>query len=185
MKPTIKEIIVVEGRDDETALKQSVNAEIIITHGFGIKAKTFDQIKKAQISCGVIILTDPDHAGEQIRNRIDEKIPGCKHAFIPRKEATLGDNIGVENATPDAIRKALANAQATTEVLVETFTNSDLLKNDLIISNNASDRRDKLGSLLGIGYGNAKTFLRRLNKYGVTREKFEAAIERMENLNDR
>ena len=182
MKPTIKEIIVVEGRDDETAVKRAVNAEIIITHGFGIKTKTFEQIKKAQITCGVIILTDPDHAGEQIRKRIDDRTPGCKHAFVSRDEATLADDIGIENASPESILTALNKAHASTEVLIETFTKSDLLKHDLIISNQASHRRDVLGNILGIGYGNAKTFLRRLNKYGIKRETFEEAVKKIGEL---
>lgn len=185
MKPVIKEIIVVEGRDDETAVKQAVEAEIIITHGFGIKNKTFEQIKRAQEKCGVIILTDPDHAGEQIRKRIDEKIKGCKHAFVSREDATLADDIGIENASPKAICAALEKAHATASEIIETFTKTDLLKNDLIISSNASERRNLLGDILGIGYGNAKTFLRRLNKYGITREMFEQAIIRLENLDDR
>jgi len=185
MKPIIKEIIVVEGRDDETAVKRAVEAEIIITHGFGIKSKTFEQIKKAQKTCGVIILTDPDHAGEQIRKRIDEKIKGCKHAFVSREDATLADDIGIENASPKSICAALEKAHATATTIVETFTKSDLLKHDLIISSNASLRRNLLGDILGIGYGNAKTFLRRLNKYGITRDMFDQAIIRLENLNDR
>lgn len=176
MVTRIKEIIVVEGRDDETAVKRAVDADIIITHGFGIRETTFKQIKKAQESCGVIILTDPDHAGEQIRTRIDKRIPGCKHAFIPREEARLKDDIGVENASPQSIIEALEKAHAVTTDYVETFTKTDLLRNDLIIANNASDRRDQIGKLLGIGYGNAKTFLKRLNAYGITREAFEEAV---------
>lgn len=175
----IKEIIVVEGRDDETAVKQAVDAEIIITHGFGITEKTFNRIKKAKEACGVIILTDPDHAGEQIRKRIDQKIPGCKHAFIPRDEATLNDDIGVENASPSSIIEALNKAHAMVKCGEEIFNQSDLIKHDLIISENASNRRDRLGKILGIGYGNAKTFLRRLNAYGITREAFEEAVRSM------
>ncbi|MDU7905145.1 MAG: DUF4093 domain-containing protein, partial [Peptostreptococcaceae bacterium] len=41
----------------------------------------------------------------------------------------------------------------------------------------ASHRRDKLGMILGIGYGNAKQFLNRLNNYGVSREEFEKSLE--------
>ena len=37
-------------------------------------------------------------------------------------------------------------------------------------------RRAKLGELLGLGFANAKTFLKRLNHYGVTREEFERAV---------
>jgi ribonuclease M5 len=43
----IKEIIVVEGRDDEAAVKRAVDAETIATHGFGIRAETLARIAKA------------------------------------------------------------------------------------------------------------------------------------------
>lgn len=40
----------------------------------------------------------------------------------------------------------------------------------------ASGRRAKLGEILGLGYGNAKVFLKRLNHYGITREEFQQAM---------
>ncbi len=40
--------------------------------------------------------------------------------------------------------------------------------------------RDELGKILGIGYGNAKQFLNRLNNYGVNREEFEVALNKIE-----
>ncbi|ETJ33156.1 hypothetical protein Q604_UNBC12395G0001, partial [human gut metagenome] len=47
----------------------------------------------------------------------------------------------------------------------------------LIGNEDASYRRDKIGQILGIGYGNAKQFLSRLNNYGVTREEFIKAVK--------
>jgi ribonuclease M5 len=63
----IKEIIVVEGRSDERAVKQAVDAEVIITQGFGLTGETLRRIATAQRRNGVIVFTDPDHAGELIR----------------------------------------------------------------------------------------------------------------------
>ena len=60
------------------------------------------------------------------------------------------------------------------------FSQKDLLLNGLIGNDDASFRRDKMGQLLGIGYGNAKQFLSRLNNYGVTREEFEKALKEIE-----
>jgi ribonuclease M5 len=71
----IKEIIVVEGRDDEAAVKKAVEAETIATHGFGISQETFARIEKAYAERGIIIFTDPDHAGEKIRKRLSERFP--------------------------------------------------------------------------------------------------------------
>ncbi|MEG1416535.1 MAG: ribonuclease M5, partial [Clostridium sp.] len=36
----IKEVIVVEGKDDVSAVKRAVDADLIITSGFGLTAKT-------------------------------------------------------------------------------------------------------------------------------------------------
>ena len=44
----IKEVIVVEGRDDVTAVKRAVDAELISVSGFGINAKVRIKIKEAQ-----------------------------------------------------------------------------------------------------------------------------------------
>ena len=73
----IREIIVVEGRDDTTAVRRSVDAVTIETHGYGISAATWKLIDKAYHEKGIIVFTDPDHAGEQIRRRYRERIaPG-------------------------------------------------------------------------------------------------------------
>ena len=58
----------------------------------------------------------------------------------------------------------------------EEFKQVDLIRNGLIGNEDASHRRDELGKILGIGYGNAKQFLSRLNNYGVSREEFEQAL---------
>lgn len=55
----IKEIIVVEGRDDVTAVKRALDAELITTGGFGFPKGVMDRIKAAQKRRGVIIFTDP------------------------------------------------------------------------------------------------------------------------------
>ena len=109
----IKEIIVVEGKDDTTAIRQAVNADTIETNGSAINAETIEKIKLAKSTRGVIILTDPDYPGQKIRNTISEQVPGCKHAFIPKEEAIHkhGKGVGVEHASPDSIRRALKDAQ--------------------------------------------------------------------------
>lgn len=83
----IKEIIVVEGKDDTVAIKRAVDADTIETNGSAIGEHVIEQVKLAQQKRGVIILTDPDYPGERIRKIISEMVPGCKHAFLPKEEA--------------------------------------------------------------------------------------------------
>jgi ribonuclease M5 len=173
----IKEVIVVEGRDDIIAVKRAVDVELIATSGFGITEKTIERIKNAQKRCGVIILTDPDPAGERIRKTVSSRVPGCKHAFIPREQALKAGDIGVENASPENIREALSKVKTEISGNRNEFNISDLVKNGLTGTPEASSRRDAIGRLLGIGYGNSKQFVNRLNKYGVSREEYNRAIE--------
>ena len=175
----IKEIIVVEGRDDVTAVKRALDAELITTGGFGFPKGVMERIKEAQKRRGVIIFTDPDFAGEKIRKTITAEVPGCKHAFLPREEAKKDGDIGIENASPESIIAALKKVRTESTEKRNEFSQADLLRCGLIGNNMASDRRDRVGQILGIGYGNAKQFLNRLNNYGVTREEFEKAVEEL------
>ena len=52
----------------------------------------------------------------------------------------------------------------------------DLQQAGLIGQDNAAAARQAVGKALGIGYGNAKAFLRKLNHYGITREAFLQAV---------
>ena len=158
----IKEIIVVEGRDDVTAVKRALDAELITTGGFGFPKGVMERIKAAQKRRGVIIFTDPDFAGEKIRKKIAAEVPGCKHAFLPREEAKKDGDIGIENASPKSILAALERVRTESTEKREEFKQVDLIRNGLIGNEDASHRRDELGKILGIGYGNAKQVLSRL-----------------------
>ena len=46
----------------------------------------------------------------------------------------------------------------------------DMRNYRLTADREAADRRDRLGKALGIGYSNSKSFLNKLNRYGITRE---------------
>lgn len=168
----IKEIIVVEGRDDTAAVKRAVDAQTIETHGFGIRKQTWELIEKAYRERGIIIFTDPDYAGKEIRKRLTKAFPEAGQAYLSRGDAEKDGDIGIENAEPDSIRQALEKAHYTQEDKRDEFTMADLIQHRLTADPEAADRRDRLGKRLGIGYGNSKAFLNRLNRFGVTRDEF-------------
>jgi ribonuclease M5 len=176
----IKEVIVVEGRDDITAVKQAVDAEVIAVGGFGINAKVIERIKDAQKRKGVIVLTDPDFAGEKIRNIISKRVKGIKHAYIAQEDGIKGDDIGVENAKPEVIIEALNRARVSEEEYKEIYKSEDMFNFKLTGYNDSKKRRIMLGKELGIGYGNANQILNRLNKYSIDREEFISAINKIE-----
>lgn len=172
----IKEIIVVEGRDDTAAIKRALDAEVIETHGLGITSETIDRIRLACMRRGVIVFTDPDFPGEKIRDIISREVKNCKHAFLSKDKALKDGDVGIENAEPKDIIDALEKARMETVEKREEFTKADLLKYGLVGMKDANLKRDLIGRELGIGHCNSKQFLKRLNNYEVTRDEFEKAI---------
>ncbi len=184
-KKEIKEVIVVEGKDDISQVKRAVKAEIIATGGFSLPDRTLEQIKGAAKRKGIIILTDPDYPGEWIRREVAKVVTEAKHAFIPKADALKEGNVGVENASPKNILLALERARCEMQTPRTEFSKGDLMKEGLLGVNGATDRRDQLGKILGIGYGNAKQFLNRLNHYGVSREEWQDALVQLYKINKR
>ncbi|MDR0905628.1 MAG: DUF4093 domain-containing protein [Oscillospiraceae bacterium] len=124
MKPKIREAVVVEGRYDKNTLAQVVDATIIETRGFGLytDAGLLALLRRLNDACGVIVFTDSDGAGFQIRNHLKAALGGgIKHAYIPdvygkerRKRApSKAGTLGVEGMPPEIILDALKNAGAT------------------------------------------------------------------------
>lgn len=177
----IKEIIVVEGKDDTRAIHRAVEAETIETGGSAINAGTLRRIAIAQERRGVIVFTDPDHAGERIRKIISARVPGCKHAFLPQAAAEYKGDIGVENATPEAIRAALDHVRTEyVDACPPEITQADLMAAGLTIGPGSAERRLAMGNVLGIGYGNTKQFLKRCQMFRITREEFTQALRQID-----
>lgn len=172
----IKETIVVEGRDDLINVRRCVQADILITSGFGLNQSIFRQIEGAYKRQGIIIFTDPDVVGERIRKRLIERFPKAKHAFIAREDALKGADVGVENASCTSILDALQKVRTLSETCAD-YSPQDLIRYGLSGSEGAVRLRDRLGAKLGIGYGNSKQFLFRLNHFGIEREELERALE--------
>ena len=180
----LKEVLVVEGKMDTVAIRRALEADTIETGGFTLAPYTLRQIEAAYKKRGIIILTDPDGAGERIRRFLTERFPEAGQAFIPKIQATANNDVGVEQAQPEAILAALAKVRHHDYRPQVEFTHMDLFRYDLNGSPQAAARRDALGAELGIGYGNAKRFLERLNHYGVTRKEFLAALAKLDNIGE-
>ena len=123
----VKEVIVCEGRYDKDTLSQVFDAVIIETGGFGVfnDREKLALLRRLAEARGLVILTDSDGAGFQIRGylkgAIDPKL--VKHAYIPdipgrerrKKTASKAGTLGVEGMRPEVLVEALRRAGATCE----------------------------------------------------------------------
>ena len=182
-KLKINEIIVVEGRDDITAIKRVVDAHIIALNGFSaLSKKTINKMVELSKNNDLILFTDPDFAGKKIRDILKRYIPNIKHAFVSQRDAIKNDNIGVENANDKVILEALKNVVTANQDGENRFNISDLIDNGFVLGSNAKERRIMLGDILKIGYYNAKQLLKALNSFNISKEQFKEAVEEINSL---
>ncbi|WP_336047067.1 ribonuclease M5 [Solibacillus ferritrahens] len=175
----IQEIIVVEGKDDTTAIKRATGADTIETNGSAISDEVLRRIAHAQKKRGVIVFTDPDYPGRRIRAIIEERIPGVKHAFLAKAKtiAKNGKGLGIEHASDKDIREALSNVYTLAESQIdEKITLEDLMIAKLIGHPQSKKRREQLGEILNIGMTNGKQLHKRLMMFQITIEQFAEAI---------
>jgi len=175
----IKEIIVVEGKDDISKVKTAFDCDVISTNGTHFSKDLLKKLKEANKKCGIIVLTDPDYAGEKIRKIINKAIPNCKNAYISRNLALKGDNVGVENAKVEDIIEAIENAKVTLKENKEEISLSDVTSLGLSGLNNSKLLREKLCTHFKFGYCNSKQFVNRLNSYGISKEELVLALEKL------
>ncbi|MEG0751123.1 MAG: DUF4093 domain-containing protein [Oscillospiraceae bacterium] len=111
--------VVVEGRYDRIKLDSVTDALVVTTDGFNIRKDIEKQelIKRLAREVGLIVLTDSDDAGFQIRKYVED-IAGREnviHAYIPEIEGkerrksrrSSAGLLGVEGISCDAVERAL------------------------------------------------------------------------------
>ena len=172
-KLVIKELIVVEGKNDSAKVKQAVEAEVITTSGLGLTQENLDYIKTIAQKRGIIILTDPDIPGEKIRVKINQAIPGCKNAFLTKNQAQDNKKVGVEYASIVDIQTALKNI-VTYQPVVETLAYQDFIELGLTGSDNSQLLRAKVSENYHLGVCNGKTLWKRLNLLQINKQELEA-----------
>lgn len=180
----IKEIIVVEGKEDTRRLKEVFgDIHTIETRGSAIDEDTINLIRKAQQTHGVIIFTDPDYPGQKIRKVIEKRVPGCRHAYIEKDKAICAKKhkVGVEHCCDEDLRTALANL---THVYPESspITFKHLLDWGLVAGNNSSAKREYLGKKLSLGHNNAKQLLQKLQLFNIPISVIESLLVEFETI---
>ncbi|NLT58318.1 MAG: DUF4093 domain-containing protein [Clostridiales bacterium] len=163
MKKKIDQLILVEGRYDKAKLSSIVEASILELEGFRIfkDREKLAYIREAARRRGVIILTDSDAAGFQIRAFLKGAVPEGQllQAYIPdrygkeRRKAAPGreGKLGVEGMPPEVLLEALERAGASAGQ--QTFgglTRTDLYEDGLLGGAGSAQRRRALLERLGL-----------------------------------
>lgn len=154
----IKEAVIVEGKYDKIKLSNLIDTLIIETNGFAVfkDKKKLAFIRKLANERGIIVITDSDHSGFQIRNYISSSLPKdkIKHIYIPdiygkekrKKEPSKEGKLGVEGID-DKILLSLfekANIEARSVEKKDLITSVDMFTLGLSGTPNATQNKKKL-----------------------------------------
>ncbi len=154
----IDEVIVVEGKYDRIKLSRFIDATILETSGFGVfnNPSLRRLLAEAAQKKGLIVLTDSDNAGFQIRRYLRSFIDDSliKNVYVPveygkekrKKAATSSGILGVEGLSEGTITKALEDAGV-------------VLKKDL----NENNERISVLDLYRLGLSGRKNSRKKLN----------------------
>ena len=155
--------IIVEGKYDKNTLLQIVDAPVITTGGFSVFNSKEKQVflKKLAERGGVIVLTDSDAGGDQIRRFLSSVLPKDKifNLYIPRIEGkekrktkpSKSGVLGVEGMKRETIEKLLSPFASAEGVLknqsqqnARMITKLDFFEDGLSGGEGSSERRKKL-----------------------------------------
>ncbi len=173
----IKEVIVVEGKNDTNVLKSHFDCDTIETHGTHLSEATLKLIEETNKTRGVIIFTDPDSPGEKIRMTINQRINGCKNAFVPKEKSRTSKKVGIEHADRETLEIALNQVVTFDKDVQSDLTMNDFFELGLTGGSESKDLRKKLTTKLGIGESNAKTLLKRCKMLEMNKEDIKKFIK--------
>ncbi|WP_068267971.1 ribonuclease M5 [Caviibacter abscessus] len=178
-------IVVVEGKDDKTALSRVISANIFVLNGMtGANQKKIDYLKDLSNNNTIYLLTDPDFAGEKIREKINKNIPNIINLYASRNLCLRDGNVGVENLLDEAILNIFKNIRHSKNQK-DKFSMQDLIDNGLTLTDDSSIKRAVLGDVLSIGYSNTKGLLKKLNLLNISKEEFENAMTIVNKMYDK
>ena len=161
-------VLVVEGKYDAARLARLTDAMILLTDGFAIFSDKKRQrlLKELAVKNGLLLLTDSDKAGFQIRTYITNLV-GAEHvvqAYVPalpgkeRRKALPGKEglLGVEGVPDELVRQSLLDAlgpeagQTPPPAAGRPITYSDLYDWGLSGTAGAAERKYRLLAALGL-----------------------------------
>ena len=179
----IKLPIIVEGRYDKSTLSSIFDATVVATDGFSVfnSSEKRALIKKLAERGGIILLTDSDAGGRQIRSFLSGFLPKDKiyHLYIPevegkerrKKTSSKAGLLGVEGMSREILEKVLSpfiDAGACDENAdksnAKMLTKLDFFNDGLSGGTDAEEKRYALAKALSLPSGmSAKALIEAIN----------------------
>ena len=187
--------VVVEGKYDKIRLSNIVDAQIIVTDGFGIFKKEEKRLLLRRLAAAspLIVLTDSDGGGKIIRSHLSGILP--KERIIPlyipqikgkekrTEKASAAGTLGVEGME-DSLLFDLFLPYASTEgdpltrAAENPLSKVDFFEDGLTGGTNSTQKRDELAVKVGLPKGMSANALLEALKLLITYEEYLSLVGR-------
>ena len=183
--------IIVEGRYDKSKILQIANAFVIETNGFHIfKDKQLQKYIQNISKDGIIIMTDSDGAGLNIRGKLNSILPKDKvyNVYIKEEkgkekrktEASKEGLIGVEGMSNEYLISLLSPFDSSNSYISNmNLTKTDFYNLGLSGGANSHEKRKILCEYLALPTNLSSNALLSAINYFISKEDFELALEKV------
>jgi len=159
----INGILVVEGKDDKAFLSSFITSEIVFVNGMEINESVISYLKSSNKN--IYILTDPDSAGVEIRNKIKKSIPSAIDIFVNKNDCNKHNKHGVAEANKTVVEQLLKPYET---AFIDSANEIDLnFLYSLGVFNNGG--KQKILDKYNLGFCSTKQMIKRLNSLSVKR----------------
>ena len=173
MKTKIDGVLIVEGNSDVSYLSGFLDAQYFVTNGLDISKDKIVFLKEAIKENRLIIFTDPDGAGETIKNKLINEIQGICVAFLRGNSRKNYKKHGVAEAKKEDILEALKEYKTEKEIFRENYNLVSLIS----LSENPQKNKDIIIQKYHLIPGNNKSLENQLNILKITKEELWKLIE--------
>ena len=168
MKYYFDGIIVVEGKDDVAFLSSFIDSIFVTTKGNVVPKEEIDFINNCN-GVSIIVLTDSDEAGENIRNRINKQINSPINIRLDINKCDKNNKHGVAESTKEEVLDKL-----NLYLKKEKPQNGNISLSDLV---NMNCNNKKISEKFHLGLCNTKTLIKRINFKNIDAETIKRAME--------
>ena len=187
--------VVVEGKYDKIRLSNIIDAQIIVTDGFGVFRKEEKRLLLRRLAAvsPLIVLTDSDGGGKIIRSHLSGMLP--KDRIIPlyipqikgkerRKEKpSAAGTLGVEGMEDSLLYDlflpyASKDGDPLTRAAENPLSKVDFFEDGLTGGANSSQKRDELAGKVGLPAGMSANALLEALKLLITYDEYLALVGR-------
>lgn len=171
-------VVVVEGVNDIKKIKEKYeNILIRKTNGLGFTDDLVNDLVSLEEKGYIIILVfDPDSAGEKIRSALCKKLKNPRHIYLDKNLCIKKNKVGIENISDYTLEHLFDNIIEFKKKTTSKLLPIDLYNLGLIGTEMSFKKREIITKYYNIGHSNSKSLYKKLVALDIEKDDLERVL---------